>query len=61
MRAVVKHNGVELPDSLCLVDTANGVVTLTTMFDPCIKLDLTSVYVEVNMFGELIPLEDEED
>lgn len=59
MRAIVKHNGVELPEALCIVDTSNNTVTLETMFDPSIKLDLDRVYVEVNIFGELEPLGDD--
>ena len=58
MKAVVKHNGVELPESLCLVNTASNIVTLETMLEPNISLDLDKVYVEVNLFGDLEELED---
>ena len=61
MRAVVKHNGMELPEALCLVNTAGNIVTLETMFEPNIKLDLDRVYVEVNLFGDLEALDDTED
>lgn len=61
MRAIVKHNGVELPEALCLVNTASNIVTLETMLEPSISLDLDKVYVEVNLFGDLEPLEDNEE
>lgn len=61
MKPVIKHNGVRLTEALCIVDTSNNTVTLETMFDPSIKLDLDRVYVEVNIFGELEPLEDDEE
>ncbi len=59
MRAVIKHNGVELPESLCLVNTASNIVTLTTMYDPSMKLNLDKVYAEVNLFGELEALDED--
>ncbi len=34
MKAVVKHNGVEMPEALCLVNTASNIVTLETMLEP---------------------------
>ena len=58
MKAVVKHNGVELPEALCLVNTASNIVTLEIMLEPNISLDLDKVYVEVNLFGDLEELED---
>ena len=61
MRAIVKHNGIELPEALCLVNTASNLVSLETMLEPSMNLDLDKVYVEVNLFGELEPLEDDED
>ncbi len=61
MRAIIKHNGVELPEALCLVNTASNIVTLETMLETNRKLDLTKIYAEVNLFGLLEPLEDEED
>lgn len=61
MRAIVKHNGIELPEALCLVNTASNLVSLETMLEPSMNLDLDKVYVEVNLFGDLEPLEDDED
>ena len=61
MRAVVKHNGNPLLDALCLVNTASNRVSLETMLEPGMNLDLDKVYVEVNLFGDLEPLEDDED
>lgn len=58
MRAVIKNNGMEIPEALCIVDTANNSVSLTTMTEPCMELDLQRVYVEVNIFGELVMLEE---
>lgn len=61
MRAVIKHNGMELPEALCLVNTAGNIVTLETMLEPNMKLDLDKVYVEVSLFGDLEPLENDEE
>lgn len=61
MKAIIKINGVELPEALCLVNTASNIVTLETMPEPNIKLDLDKVYVEVNLFGDLEPLKDDEE
>ena len=59
MRAVVKHNGTQLPEVLCHINTASNIVTLQTMLEPIMNLDPGKVYVEVNLFGDLEPLEDE--
>ena len=59
MRAIVKHNGKL--EALCHINTASNIVTLQTMLEPSMNLDLDKVYVEVNLFGDLEPLEDEED
>lgn len=61
MRAVIKHNGVELPEALCLVNTASNIVTLETMDRPCMKLNMEKLYVRVSILGDLKPLEEEED
>lgn len=61
MKALIKHNGVIVPEALCLVNTASNIVTLETMFEPNISLDLDKVYVEVNLFGDLEAIEDNED
>lgn len=53
MRAVIKHNGTEIPEAMCLVNTANNIVTLERMDKPNILLDMSKVYVEVNLFGSL--------
>jgi hypothetical protein len=60
MRAIVKHNGKPLSEVLCHINTASNIVTLQTMLEPSMNLDLDKVYVEVNFFGDLEPLEDEE-
>lgn len=60
MKAVIKHNGEELPEALCLVNTASNIVTLETMDEPCMKLDMEKVYVCVSILGDLKPLEDDE-
>lgn len=59
MRAVIKHNGVELTEALCMVNTAGNIVTLETMCEASMKVNLDKVYVEVNMFGDLEALEDD--
>ena len=46
---------------LCHINTASNIVTMQTMLEPGMNLDLDKVYVEVNLFGDLEPLEDEED
>lgn len=61
MGAIIKHNGKELFAALCHVNTASNIVTLDTMFEPNMKLDLKKVHVEVNIFGDLEPLEDDEE
>ena len=61
MRAVVKHNGSPLLDALCHINTASNIVTLQTMLEPGMNLDLDKVYVEVNLFGDLEPLEVDEE
>lgn len=50
MEAIIKVNGVERPESLCIVDTLNNVVKLTEFTTPERKLDLDYAYVEVNIF-----------
>ena len=61
MRAIVKHNGKPLLEALCHINTASNIVTLQTMLEPGMNLDLDKVYVEVNLFGDLEPLEDDEE
>ena len=61
MGAIIKHNGQELIDALCSVNTANNIIVLDTMWGPDMKLDPRKVYVEVNIFGDLEPMEDEEE
>lgn len=61
MRAVIKHNGVELPEALCLVNTASNIVTLETMDEPCMMLNMEKLYVRVSILGDLKPLEEKED
>jgi len=58
---LLKHNGKPLLEALCHINTASNIVTLQTMLEPSMNLDLDKVYVEVNLFGDLEPLEDEED
>lgn len=53
MEAVIKVNGVERPESLCIVDTLNNVVKLTEFTTPERKLDLDYAYAEVNIFGDI--------
>lgn len=61
MKAVIIHNGVELPEALCLVNTASNIVTLETMDEPCMKLNMEKLYVCVSILGNLEPLEDDEE
>lgn len=56
MRAIIKVNGVEVPESLACVDTASNIVTLETVDTGEIKMEMERVYVEVSIFG-MIDLE----
>ena len=53
MGVVIKVNGVEVPESLAIIDTANNEVTLQTMFVSEQKLDVNKIHAEVNLFGEI--------
>lgn len=53
MRAVVKLNGVELKDCLCIIDNSVNEVTVQTETNNGEKLNMDNVYVEVNIFGEI--------
>ena len=61
MKAVIKHNGQVIPDAMCSVNTAGNIVVLNRMYEPSMELNLDRVYVEVNLFGELEALEDDEE
>lgn len=53
MRAKIKFNGKEIPDSLCIVDSASNIVTLQTPVTGEEKIDMETHAVEVNIYGEL--------
>ncbi len=60
MGAVIKVNGMEVPESLAIIDTANNTVTLQTMLISEQELDVDKIHVdvdkihaEVNLFGEI--------
>ena len=53
MGAVIKVNGMEVPESLAIIDTANNVVTLQTMLISEQKFDVDKIHAEVNLFGEI--------
>ncbi len=53
MSAVIKVNGMEVPESLAIIDTANNTVTLQTMLISEQKLDVDKIHAEVNLFGEI--------
>lgn len=53
MGAVIKVNGMEVPESLAIIDTANNTVTLQTMLISEQELDVYKIHAEVNLFGEI--------
>ena len=53
MGAVIKVNGMEVPESLAFIDTANNTLTFETMFISEQNLDVDKIYAEVNLFGEI--------
>lgn len=53
MGAIIKVNGMEVPESLAIIDTANNTVTLQTMLISEQKLDVDKIHAEVNLFGEI--------
>lgn len=52
MGAVIRVNGVETPESIAVIDTANNIITLETMFTGEQKLSADIAYAEVNLFGD---------
>lgn len=56
MSVVIKVNGMEVPESLAIIDTANNEVTLQTMFVSEQKLDVDRIHAEVNIYGGGIEL-----
>lgn len=53
MGAIIKVNGIEVPESLAIIDTASYEVSLQTMFISEQRLDVNKIYAEVNIFGEV--------
>lgn len=53
MSAIIKVNGMEVPESLAIIDTANNTVTLQTMLISEQKLDVDKIHAEVKLFGEI--------
>lgn len=53
MSAIIKVNGVEVPESLLTIDTTNNKVTLQTMFVSEQKFDVNEIHAEVNLFGDI--------
>lgn len=53
MGAVIRVNGIEAPESLAIIDTANNEVSLQTMLVSEQKLDINKIHAEVNLFGEI--------
>ena len=53
MSAIIKVNGMEVPESLAIIDTANNTVTLQTMLISEQELDVDKIHAEVNLFGEI--------
>lgn len=53
MPAIIKVNGMEVPESLAIVDTLSNEVSLETLMDGGVKLNLNEVYVEVNIIGNM--------
>lgn len=53
MGAVIRVNGIEVPESLAVIDTASNEVSLQTMLVSEQKLDINKIHAEVNLFGEI--------
>ena len=53
MGAVIKVNGMEVPESLAIIDTANNTVTLQTMLISEQELDVDKIHAEDNLCGEI--------
>lgn len=56
MSVVIKVNGVEVPESLAIIDTANNTVSLQTMLVSEQVLDVDRIHAEVNIYGGGIEL-----
>lgn len=53
MGAIIRLNGVELQDSLVVVDTLNRKISVETMESGEIGFWSDEVFVEVNIYGNL--------
>lgn len=53
MNPIIKVNGVEVKDALCVVDSLSNIVTLEVVDGGEEKLNMDKVYVEVNIFGKV--------
>lgn len=53
MGAIIKVNGVVIPESYVVVDNSFGKVELGTPDRPWQTLDTDKVYAEVNLYGEI--------
>ena len=53
MGAVIRINGHEIPESLAIVDTLNGSVTLESVLSEEKFLDVEKIHAEVNIFGDV--------
>ena len=53
MGAVIRVNGREVPETLAIVDTLNGSVTLESILTEETFLDMEKVHAEVNIFGDI--------
>lgn len=52
MGAIIKINGIEIPEAFCIVDTLCNKVELNTVNGIPKKLKYSDIHAEVNIYGD---------